>query len=118
MSKEEDEKVIAGFLPQMNFFLKYYGLIWFICSQLGMAFFVACRLTNDYILGEWAYKPENQHTRFSVFAPLCIGMCFVISFSIGIRGITMQIFTWFAARRLFTDMITTVANAPVNLYFD
>jgi ABC-type multidrug transport system fused ATPase/permease subunit len=45
-------------------------------------------------------------------------MCFVISFAIGLRGVTMQIFTWFAARRLFTDMIRTVANAPVNLYFD
>ena len=30
----------------------------------------------------------------------------------------MQWYTWFAARRLFNDMIKTVANAPVNIYFD
>lgn len=87
MSKEEDEKVDASFGPQVRFFYDYYGLFWMFLMQLGMAFFIACRLANDYILGEWAYKPENQHSRFSVFGPLCIGMCFVITFAIALRAI-------------------------------
>jgi ABC-type proline/glycine betaine transport system ATPase subunit len=51
MSDEADEKISTSLALQLRFFVKYYGVLWIICSQLGMAFFVACRLANDFILG-------------------------------------------------------------------
>lgn len=55
MSNESEEKVSVSLWSQMKFFRKYYGIIWFICSQLGMAFFIIARIANDYIMGHWAY---------------------------------------------------------------
>ena len=59
MSDEADEKISTSFAAQMHFFYRYYGITFFIFSQVGMALYVVARMSNDYILGEWAYKPDK-----------------------------------------------------------
>lgn len=85
---ENEEEVSAGFLASVSFFAKYFGPWWFIISQCGMALFITFRLANDYTMGHWAYKPEDQHSKFWFYGPICIGLCFCISLSVLIRGLS------------------------------
>ena len=83
-----------------------------------MIYFTFARIANDYILGAWAEKPENQHSKFSLYGPLCLAGPFVIALGVAMRGATMQLFTWRAAKILHRDMIKRVLGAPINLYYD
>ena len=97
---ENEEDVDVAFSTVFRFFKRYYGCSWLITSQLGMLYFTLARIANDYILGDWAEKPEHQHTMFYLYGPLCLAGPFAIALGVFIRGANMQLYTWRCAKLL------------------
>lgn len=59
-TKEDDEKIETTFSDQVKFFCRYYGLTWFLVSQLGMAYFAVMRSLNDICIATWTENPDIQ----------------------------------------------------------
>lgn len=72
---------------------------------------------NDYWIGNWATSPD-QHTKFPMYCGLYFCFTVMTSLFVYMRTGTMQLFSWYATRKLHKDMIRKVLNAPINLYYD
>jgi ABC-type multidrug transport system fused ATPase/permease subunit len=119
-TNEGDDNVRVTFSTYRRYIMDYFGGWKFIItSNLTIIAFTQCKLYNDYLLGVWSQNTgEEQHEEFYFYAYMIIGFSFLISFFVYLRAASMQIYSWYATRKLHNDMMHSVLNAPVPLYFD
>ena len=113
-----DERVTAQTYKRYVF--NYLGGWKFILlSNIAIITFTQAKLYNDYLLGVWSQNTSSdQHEDFYFYSNMIVGFSFLISFFAYLRAGSMQISSWYATRKLHQDMLHSVLNAPVNLYFD
>jgi ABC-type multidrug transport system fused ATPase/permease subunit len=119
-TNEGDEELSVKWSTYRRYIMNYFGGWKFIIlSNLSIIAFTQCKLYNDYLLGVWSQNTSSeQHDEFYFYAYMIIGFSFLISFFVYLRAASMQIFSWYATRKLHEDMMHSVLNAPINLYFD
>jgi len=78
---------------------------------------VACKTYVDLLIGNWAIA-EDQHANFWFYCSMYFGFSFATSFFVSSRAYLLLLYSWYGTKRLHEDMIDSVLNAPINLYFD
>ena len=118
MENENDEVIDITLATYKKYFGHYWnGTVFFLLGNLAMIGFMMCWLGGDYLIGNWATKPDQQ-TNFWYYC----GLSFVFTISsnvfITMRVIVMLYFQWKAAKKLHAEMINRIIQAPINLYYD
>jgi hypothetical protein len=118
-TNEDDDNVRVTFSTYRRYIMDYFGGWKFIFfSNLAIIAFTQCKLYNDYLLGVWSQSTSGQQEDFNFYAFMIIGFSFLISCFVYLRSCTMNIFSWYATKKLHDDMMHSILNAPVNLFFD
>eukprot|EP00347_Sterkiella_histriomuscorum_P019725 403340529 len=114
---ENIEETKVGFDVPLRY-LKYFGG-WKVFITLMFIFvgFTSVKILSDYQVGNWA-TAKDQQENFSFYCGLSFLYAFLQSLFVFFRVYLMQYFSWFATKNLHQDMIKSVLNAPINLYFD
>lgn len=118
LETDYNEKVTAS--TYKRYIFDYFGGWRFIIfSNLGIITFTQAKLYNDYLLGVWSQNTQaEQHDEFYFYALMIIGFSFLISLFAYFRAASMQIQSWYATKKLHENMLHSILNAPVNMYFD
>jgi len=117
MTDENEEKISVSGKVYWQFYSRYYGFWFVVCSQLSLILFTGAKILNDYLIGQWALS-EDQHSKFWYYT--IASVIFIVLMTLGVYGRvgSCQLFTWRASKNLHTQMINRTVLAPVNLYFD
>jgi hypothetical protein len=87
MTDENEEKIQISFITYKKWFGRYYGISFFIVSQLTMFFFTFSRITSDYVIGYWAHNTNgDQFSRFWFYTGWSFTLSFLISFAVYCRS--------------------------------
>ena len=119
-NKELDYNEHVTINTYKRYIFDYFGGWRFIIvSNLGIITFTQAKLYNDYLLGVWSQNTSvEQHDEFYFYALMIIGFSFLISIFAYMRAASMQIQSWYATKKLHENMLHSILNAPVTLYFD
>ncbi|CDW72862.1 canalicular multispecific organic anion transporter 1 [Stylonychia lemnae] len=111
----EETKVGSGVYRK---YVNYLGG-WKIVVLLLFIFviFTVARILADLQIGNWA-SSTKQKSEFSYYCGLTFMYAFLQSAFEFLRVSTLQYRSWLASKKIHKDMIKTVLNAPINLYFD
>jgi len=78
---------------------------------------IGLNLVEQYVLGDWT-ESASQHENFTSYCCLYVASilgAILVSF---VRMYHLQYFAWFGHEKLHSEMIESLVNAPVNLFFD
>jgi ABC-type multidrug transport system fused ATPase/permease subunit len=119
ITDENEEKIAISFSTYKQWFGKYYGFSFILLTNCSMFLFTFSRITNDYILGVWAYNENgDQYSRCWWYSAMCFIFTFLVALGIYLRSACCQLYTLRAGRIIHEEMVDRVLHAPVNLYFD
>jgi len=88
-----------------------------LCTNLALTLFTISRVAADFLVGSWTTSAD-QHARFGYYCALYFTFTILTSFFVCCRVASLMYFTWHGNKRLHSEMVDRVLDAPINLYFD
>lgn len=118
IKQEQEEDINVTMKTYRNYFGNYWGR-WGIIFQFAfiMVAFTGLKTWGDYIIGQWS-ESKHQKSELLFFGGLSMGLSIAVSFLVAMRSYITMFSNFRATKKLHSDMLKTVFNAPVNLYFD
>lgn len=93
-SNEQDEKVVVTFSSYYQYFFRFFGgTIFFLISISCMVMFILAKMGADYIVGDWAEKPDQQ-SNFWLYAGLSLAFAMAQGIFVYLRAMCIQLFAW------------------------
>ena len=92
-------------------------MAFYFCLIITLTITIVFQSANDYIIGKWALS-QDQNSNFAYYGGLSLAFALGAGIGVFLRAGTVWIFTIRATRKLHEQMISSIINAPVNLYFD
>jgi len=78
---------------------------------------ITAKSFTDLLVGSWA-TAADQHSKYWYYFGFYFGFTFIAAILSFSRVLILNYFSWIATKHLHEDMIASVFNAPINLYFD
>jgi ATP-binding cassette subfamily C (CFTR/MRP) protein 1 len=76
-------------------------------------------LGSDYVIGDWTSQSnEDQHKMVWFYSGLSLIFALCLALAIGLRMASVYHYSIKSDRKLHEQMIKSVGNAPINLYYD
>lgn len=118
MTDEEDELIEVTSESYKIYLFRYLGGLKLVCNTVVfMALAMAAMLSTEYFIGMWAMS-EHQKEDFGFYCPLILFLVLLQVIFIVAENLPLRLMSWSGAKKLHNEMIESVTDAPINLYFD